>query len=122
MNELSASDLAGLTLIGVGVAFDVFGCIGLVRLPDVYNRLQAATKCVTVGTCFIIARSLLVLGSASGAVKGALCLLFVVVTSPTAAHALARAAHRCGVALYEGSVVDRYAEDAEATGEPEELR
>ncbi len=121
MSELSTADLIGLAFVAVGVAFDVFGCIGLVRLPDVYNRLQAATKCVTVGTCFVLVGSLLVLGSAAGAVKGVLCLLFVVITSPTAAHALARAAHRSGVELCEGSVVDRYAEDAEAL-EPEEPR
>ncbi|MCL6614121.1 MAG: monovalent cation/H(+) antiporter subunit G, partial [Firmicutes bacterium] len=36
-------------LIFTGVAFDFFGVLGLVRLPDVYNRLQAATKCVTFG-------------------------------------------------------------------------
>ena len=122
MSELSAADLIGLAFVTVGIAFDVSGCIGLVRLPDVYNRLQAATKCVTVGTCFVIVGSLLVLGSASGTVKGVLCMLFVLITSPTAAHALARAAHRSGVELCEGSVVDRYAEDAEGSLEPGEPR
>lgn len=41
-------------VVGIGLAFDLFGCIGLVRLPDVYNRAQAATKCVTLGTCTIL--------------------------------------------------------------------
>lgn len=122
MSELTAIDLTGLLLVAVGVAFDVFGCIGLVRLPDVYNRLQAATKCVTVGTCFIIAGSVLVLGTVAGAFKGALCLAFVLVTSPTAAHALARAAHRSGVALCEGSVIDRYAEDTGKSSQSEQPR
>ena len=122
MTELSTVDLIGLALVAIGVAFDVFGCIGLVCLPDVYNRLQAATKCVTVGTCFVIMGSLLVLGSVSGVVKGLLCLVFVLITSPTAAHALARAAHRSGVELCEGSVVDRYAEDTDTSLHPEEPR
>ena len=122
MNDLSAIQLAGLVVVAIGVAFDVFGCIGLVRLPDVYNRLQAATKCVTVGTCFIIAGSLLVLGSISAAVKGGLCMAFVLLTSPTAPHALARAAHRAGVALWVASVVDRYAEDAEGSSQPRPSR
>ena len=111
MNELSIVDVVGLTIVCVGVLFDLFGCIGLVRLPDVYNRLQAATKCVTVGTCFILLGSLLVLGSLSGAAKGLVCIAFILITSPTAAHALARAAHRCGVRLWERSVVDHYRED-----------
>ena len=40
------SSLIGASLIGLGIAFDVVGCLGLLRLPDVYNRMQAATKCV----------------------------------------------------------------------------
>ena len=47
-------DIIGIIFIVVGLAFDFFGCLGLVRLPDVYNRLQAATKCVTLGTCSIM--------------------------------------------------------------------
>jgi multicomponent Na+:H+ antiporter subunit G len=42
MDSLSAA--LGLLFIGVGLAFDLFGCIGLVRFPDVYNRLQGATN------------------------------------------------------------------------------
>ena len=47
-------DTLGYILIVVGVGFDLLGCIGLVRFPDVYNRLQAATKCVTLGTAFLL--------------------------------------------------------------------
>ena len=39
------SDVIGYILIVIGILFNLFGCIGLVRFPDVYNRLQAATKC-----------------------------------------------------------------------------
>ena len=54
------SNIFGLIFIIVGLAFDLFGCLGLVRLPDVYNRLQAATKCVTMGTCSILFGSFLI--------------------------------------------------------------
>ena len=114
------SEFVGVTIIVIGVLFDIFGCIGLVRLPDVYNRLQAATKCVTVGTCFILVGSLILLGSLSGAVKGIICIVFILITSPTAAHALARAAHRSGVKLWKQSVVDQYEEDLRTHPESEE--
>ncbi|MFP4057036.1 MAG: monovalent cation/H(+) antiporter subunit G [Candidatus Brocadiia bacterium] len=97
-------------LIGVGLFFDLFGAIGLVRLPDVYNRIQAATKCVTLGTCFILAGVLVYSGISALGVKALLCALFVVLTSPTGAHAIARGAHLSGVPLWEGSVTDRYRE------------
>ncbi|MCX5692677.1 MAG: monovalent cation/H(+) antiporter subunit G, partial [Candidatus Omnitrophica bacterium] len=48
MNNLQHA--AGIIFIVIGLGFDIFGCIGLLRLPDVYNRLQATTKCVTLGT------------------------------------------------------------------------
>lgn len=107
------SNLIGLIFISVGLAFDVLGCLGLVRLPDVYNRLQAATKCVTLGTCSILFGTFLIVGFTAAGMKALLCVLFLILTSPVAAHAIARGAHRAGVKLWEGSVVDRYAEDKE---------
>jgi len=106
-------ELIAQVIIGVGLAFDLFGCIGLVRLPDVYNRVQAATKCVTLGTCMILVGTFLhAVGVGDGAMgsKALLCALFVLLTSPVAAHAIARGAYRSGVRLWEGSVVDRYGE------------
>ena len=112
MNDMPMNELIGLALILVGVAFDLSGCVGLVRLPDVYNRIQASTKCVVLGTTFILLGALLWLGSTAALVKGLVCILFILVTSSTAAHALSRAAHNSGVKLWEKSVVDRYAEDS----------
>lgn len=100
----------GWIMIVIGGLFDLFGCIGLVRLPDVYNRLQAATKCVTLGTCAILIGTALVAGHGSVAAKAILCAAFILLTSPVGAHALARAAHRSGIELCEGSVVDEYRE------------
>jgi len=48
------TDIIGYMLIIIGILFDIFGCIGLVRFPDVYNRLQASTKCVTLGTILLL--------------------------------------------------------------------
>lgn len=102
--------LAGKIIIFIGIVFDLLGCIGLVRLPDVYNRLQAATKCVTLGTCFILLGTFLAAGFL---VKSLLAILFVVLSSPTAAHAIAHAAHRGKIKLWEKSIVDKYQEEKE---------
>ncbi|MFH1801049.1 MAG: monovalent cation/H(+) antiporter subunit G [Candidatus Omnitrophota bacterium] len=107
------NETLGLVLIGIGLAFDLFGCLGLIRLPDVYNRLQAATKCVTVGTCSILFGTFLIMGFTAAGLKSILCIWFLVLASPVAAHALARGAHRAGIKLWEKSVVDQYAEDGE---------
>ena len=109
------SEFIGYVFLAVGVAFDLFGCIGLVRLPDVYNRLQAATKCVTLGTAMILLSMFFFTGFGAITIKGLLCIWFILITSPTAAHAISRAAHRSGIRLWEGSVMDKYAEDREGT-------
>ena len=106
-------DIIGYTLIVIGVGFDFLGCVGLVRLPDVYNRLQAATKCVTLGTAFLLFGVFFVYGFNAIGIKALLAALFVLISSPTGAHALARGAHKGGVKLWEGSVIDVYADDKE---------
>lgn len=105
------NETIGSLLIGIGVAFDVLGCLGLVRLPDVYNRLQAATKCVTLGTCLILVGVAVAAAPQSTAmvIKALLCTGFVLLTSPVGAHALGRGAYRSGVPLCDQSVVDEYA-------------
>jgi len=107
------SNAIGFAFIIVGLAFDIFGCLGLVRLPDVYNRLQAATKCVTLGTCSILFGAFLIAGFSAAGMKMLLCVVFLILTTPVSAHAIARGAHRSGIKLWEGSVVDKYAEDRE---------
>ena len=107
------SNIAGMIFIGIGLLFDFFGCLGLVRLPDVYNRLQAATKSVTLGTCSIMFGTFLMVGFTATGIKALLCIVFLILTAPVSAHALARAAHISGVKLWEGSVIDKYEEDSE---------
>ena len=102
-------------LVGIGLAFDVFGCIGLIRLPDVYNRAQAATKCVTLGTCMILIGTAGFAFSAGDVnwpmgVKAILCAAFILLTSPVGAHAICRGAYISGVPLWQGSVEDAFIE------------
>ncbi len=104
-------DIIGLIFIGMGIVFDFFGCLGLVRLPDVYNRLQASTKAVTLGTCSIMFGAFLMVGFTSAGMKLLLCIMFILLTAPVSAHALARGAHRSGAELCKESVVDKYKED-----------
>ena len=107
------SDIIGLIFIWLGLSFDIFGCLGLVRLPDVYNRLQAATKCVTFGTAGILFGVFLMQGFNSFGFKALLGIVFVFLTSPVAAHAISRAAHRSGIKLTKETVVDQYQDDHE---------
>lgn len=105
------NETLGVLFIIVGLFFDFFGCLGLIRLPDVYNRLQASTKCVTLGTCSIVFGLFLFKGFTAAGIKALLCILFIILTAPVSAHALSRGAHKSGVKLCKGSVCDKYEED-----------
>lgn len=104
-------DIIGYILIIVGIFFNICGCIGLVRFPDVYNRLQASTKCVTLGTVMLLVGVAFVSASGALAAKAIICAVFILITAPTAAHAIGKGSHASGVSLWEESVVDKYAED-----------
>ena len=66
---------------------------------------------MTFGTCSILFGTFLILGVTSAGIKALLCMVFIVLTAPVSAHALARAAHKAGIKLAEGSVCDKYEED-----------
>jgi multicomponent Na+:H+ antiporter subunit G len=102
------NSVIGLIVIVIGLLADIFGCLGLVRFPDVYNRLQASTKCVTLGTCGIFFGVFLNNGFNDVGFKCLLIILFVLLTAPVSSHALSRAAYKSGVKLCEKSVCDKY--------------
>ena len=105
------TEIIAYILITVGILFDIFGCIGLVRFPDVYNRLQASTKCVTLGTIMLLVGVAIISGVGATSAKALICAVFILITSPTAAHAIAKGAYAAGVRLWDNSVVDKYADE-----------
>lgn len=105
------NEAAGFIFIVIGLAFDFFGCLGLVRFPDVYNRLHSSIKCVTLGTSSILFGLFLYKGFTPAGIKALLCIIFLMLTAPVSAHALARGAHKSGVKLGKQSVCDKYEED-----------
>ena len=110
---MSWNDIIGIVFIGVGVLFDMLGCLGLLRLPDVYNRLQAATKCVTFGTAGLLFGVFILQGFNAFGFKALIGIVFIFLAAPVAAHAIARAAHRNRIPLTSETVVDAYEKDHE---------
>ena len=109
------NEMIGYFFITVGVLFNLFGCIGLLRLPDVYNRLQAAAKCATLGTCGTLFGVFIINGIGPTGMKALLAMLFVLLTAPTAAQALSRAAYKSGIKAWKKS-------GPEVSKEEEEIR
>ena len=108
------NEIAGFIFVCIGLLFDFFGCLGLFRFPDLYNRLHSSIKCVTLGTSSILFGLFLYKGFTASGAKALLCILFLLLTAPVSAHVLARSAHKSGVKLWEKSVCDKYEEDKNA--------
>ncbi len=84
-------------LVLAGVVFLAGGTLGLVRLPDLYTRAHAASKCDSVGAGSILLGLLFYGGVAFEDLRLVLLVFLVLVSGPTTAHALARAGFRTGL-------------------------
>ena len=89
---------AAIVFAGIGAFFFLVGTVGLLRFPDFYSRTHAATKCDTLGAGSMLFALALLNGFEFDSAKILTIALFVLLTSPTAGHALARAAYRTGLA------------------------
>jgi len=105
------NEIMSMVFIVIGLVFDFFGCLGLVRFPDVYNRRHSSIKCVTLGTSSILLGLFFFKGFTAAGIKALLCIVFLLLTAPVSAHVIARSAHKTKVKLWEGSVCDQYTED-----------
>lgn len=86
-----------IALVTGGLAFTVVAVVGLLRLPDLYSRAHAASKSETLGALLSLGGAAVVFGSGQPVLKLAVLSVFVLVTSPTAAHAIVRSGHEQGI-------------------------
>lgn len=92
-----ALDVVSALMMLTGGVFGVLGGIGLLRFPDFFSRLHAASMTDTLCAFLIIGGLVLQAGLSLVTVKLLLILLFMVFTTPTASHALARAGLAAGI-------------------------
>jgi len=83
--------LSWVMLLGGG-GFVLVGGIGVIRLPDLYTRMHAASLTDTLGTMLILGGIMLQAGLTLASIKLAVIVLFMLLTGPTATYALANAA------------------------------
>lgn len=102
--------MLSLIFITTGIIFNLLGCIGIIRLPDTYNRLQAATKCVTLGCCSILFGVVLHFGISDAGAKALVAIPILFFGSTVAAHALIRGTYHFGIKLGKKTVKDDYKE------------
>ena len=103
-------DYLAATLIVVGALFALTASIGLLRLPDIYTRMHAASKAGTVGSCLMLIALGVHIGEFATALRVLAGVVFFLLTAPISAHLLAKAAYAAGYRMWPGSVSDDLAE------------
>lgn len=100
---MTPAELAVVACAAGSVAAFGLATLGLVRLPDLYARAHATSKGDTLGTLLAVAGVGLAVGGSGDAVKLLVLVAFVFVTTPTATHAVVRAASVAGYPAWTGS-------------------
>lgn len=105
------ADILAAICILAGLGFMLIGCFGIVRLPDVYHRIHAASKCTTLGLMGLLLGTLFHVGTFAVFTKVVLIIIFAFVAAPVGSHMLAKAAHRDRAPQWEGTLSDELAQD-----------
>ena len=108
MIDALQSTLAAI-LILIGSIFALTASIGLIRLPDLYTRMHAASKAGTLGSCVMLIALAVYTDDLASTTRALGGVAFFLLTAPVSTHLLAKAAHASGLKLWSGSAADDYA-------------
>ena len=97
------SDLLAAAALVLGGAFMLLSAVGVVRMPDVYMRLQVASKASSLGAGLFMLAVAIHFAELDIVVRALLVVAFIFLTTPVSAHLLGRAAYLTGVPLWGGS-------------------
>jgi len=111
----SIADIAGNLLLLLGSFFLFSAGLGVLRMPDTYNRIQTGTKATTLGTILILIG--LAFLHPAWTFKLIILIFFVMLTNPVSSHALARASHTIGIHETEATVVDQLVTEDDPAGQ-----
>jgi multicomponent Na+:H+ antiporter subunit G len=95
-----------------GPTFALLAAIGVLRMPDVFTRMQASTKASTLGVGCVLVGAALQLGDLGSVIRVMSIGAFILVTTPVAAQVIARASYLADVPLWDGTVLDERRRDA----------
>lgn len=102
--------LAVLSFATIGCVFVLLAAVGVLRMPDLFSRMQASSKAATLGTLCTMTALVIHFGTLAVIIRVVVLAVFLLLTVPIAAHLIARAGYRSGAELEQGAVIDDAAE------------
>ena len=106
-----ARDALASIALTFGLFFMFVGVLGVLRLPDAYSRMHAASKCTTLGLTGMLIAAGLHLWTLDVVAKSATVIIFTFVATPIGTHLLAKAAHHGKLPQWDKTLSDELADD-----------
>lgn len=93
-------------LLVFGALWMLIAALGVLRMPDLFSRMQASSKASTLGIGAVMLAVAIHFADLEAGARALLIIAFFLLTAPVAAHMIARAAYLAGVPLWEGTERD----------------
>ncbi len=100
------NEIISIALLVLGAIALLLAAVGVMRMPDVYMRMQAATKASPLGIICIMLAAAFHFGEVSVVARALATIMFFFITTPVTAQLIARAAYVIGTPMWEGTIID----------------
>jgi multicomponent Na+:H+ antiporter subunit G len=111
MTASDIADILALVSIYIGILFIVISAVGIIRMPDVYTRMSAVTKAVTLGVGFILLGVVIHFNETGMLIKCAIIFVFLLFSLSVAAHVIGLTAYRDKTPMTDLTFLDELARD-----------
>jgi len=108
-------DLIIIFFLGCGALLMLIAALGVVRFPDLYTRMHAASKSISLGIGFLLLAAMVCFPTPAVILKSLAVVLFIFLTMPVASHMIGRAGYLRKVPLWENSILDEMASNTRNT-------
>jgi multicomponent Na+:H+ antiporter subunit G len=116
-------DGVAIGLAVCGLLFSLSGVVGILRMPDLYTRVQCSSKTITMGALPVLLALVVSEGPISAYGSRALIVaLLLLIANPMASHALVRAAYKAGIPMWNGADYDQVAPRRAALAEDDQAK
>ena len=107
MIDSAVIDTVAVILSAIGLLFSLTAAVGLLRMPDIYNRIQCSTQLVTLGALPLLVAIVVFAGPVSPFGSRALIVAaLLLILAPATSHALGRSSYLTAVPMWHGAVRD----------------
>ena len=112
------ASIATIVCVYIGIIFILISAIGIIRMPDVYTRMSAVTKAVTLGVGFILVGVIIHFNDTSVFIKATIIFYFLLFSLSVAAHVIGLAAYNDGTPLSKRTFIDELKRDNDSINSP----